>query len=183
MFLGLIDIAITNSYILWKLAKPGNSMSKSDYYYAIGEGMITYEGFRSVGARTRSRVSSPSPASTPTRESRPSSPATVNIVQIDHSCMEFLPKTKSRPRRLVDEDGMLKLYGVGGKAGKSRECFVCRKLGEKKRKLTQYYCNICGVAVCNLAKLTRGLDGKLYSCWNALHSGLIELNSRSNVAV
>ena len=181
MFLGLIDIAITNSYILWKLSKPGNSLTKSDYYYAIGEGMITYDGFRSVGARTRSRGSSPT--STPTKEYRPSSPATINIVQIDHTCMEFLPKTKTRRRRLVDEDGMLKLYGVGGKAGKSRECFVCRKLGEKKRKLTQYYCNICGVAVCNLAKLTRGLDGKLYSCWNALHSGLLDLTTRSKVAV
>jgi hypothetical protein len=182
MFLGLIDIAITNSYILWKLAKPGNSMSKSDYYYAIGEGMTTYEGFRSVGARTRSRESTP--VSTPTRESTPSSPATVNIVQIDHTCMEFLPKPKTRPRRLLDEDGMLKLYGYGGHAGKSRECFVCRKLGEKKRKLTQYYCNICGVAVCHLSKLSKGMDGKMYSCWNALHSGRIDLKPKcKDVAV
>ena len=45
VFLGLLDIAFTNSYILWKMAKPGSDMTKSDYYYSIAEGLITYEGF------------------------------------------------------------------------------------------------------------------------------------------
>jgi hypothetical protein len=182
MFLGLIDIAITNSYILWKLTKPGNSMTKSDYYYAIAEGMITYEGFRSIGNRTRLRGSTPT--TTPTREPRdkPSTPTVINIIQEDHTCMEFLPKPKTRPRRLLDQDGRLKLYGYGGYGGKSRECFVCRKLSTKKRKLTKYYCNMCGVPVCHVSKLTEGVDGNLYSCWNALHSGKVSITEKSREA-
>ncbi len=180
MFLGLIDIAVTNSYMLWKLTKPASSMTKSDYYYAVAEGMINYEGFRSIGTRTRSRPT------TPTQESRPSTPSSttaINIVQIDHTCTEFLPKPNTRPRRLLDQDGMLRQYGYGGHGGKSRECFVCRKLGLKKRKLTKYYCNICGVAICHLSKLSEGLDGKLFSCWSALHSGKVKVGNSDELAV
>jgi hypothetical protein len=119
MFLGHIDIAITNSNILWKSTKPGNSMTKSDYYYSIAEGMFTYKRFRSIGNHTRLRGSTPT--ITPTRNPRdkPSTPTVINIIQEDHTCMEFLPKTKTRSRRLLDQDGRLKLYGYGGYDGKS----------------------------------------------------------------
>jgi hypothetical protein len=187
MFLGLIDIAVTNSFILWKLAKPGSNLTKSDFYYAVAEGLITYEGFRTIGRRvaTRGQAQTPSRAVN-TASPRPTS-ATVNITLVNangHSCEEYLPKTKTRNRRrVVDDQGIPRQYGYGGSKNKSRECYVCRKMGEKKRRLTQFYCNKCGVAVCHIGKLTRGVDGNMLSCWNALHSGLVELGSTSRGAV
>ena len=59
VFLGLLDIALTNSYTLWKMAKPGFDMTKSDYYYSLAEGLITYEGFQSMGQQVATRTASP----------------------------------------------------------------------------------------------------------------------------
>ena len=41
------------------MAKPGSDMIKSDYYYPIAEGLITDEGFRSIGQQVATRTASP----------------------------------------------------------------------------------------------------------------------------
>ena len=180
VFLGLLDIAFTNSYILWKMAKPGSDMTKLDYYYSIAEGLITYEGFRLIGQQVATRTASPA---TPRDWQMTKEPQTITLFNtVNHSCEEYLPKKRTRNCCWLDAHGILCQYSYGGSKGKSRECYVCRKLAQRKQRLTQYYCNKCGVAVCHTGKLTFGADGNMMSCWNALHSGKVDL-SKTGVAV
>ena len=175
IFLALLDIALVNMYIIWKLVHYGTPHMKTreDFYTSLAEEMFFYTGFDPI-VRTRSlakAVPSPSPVN---RSKSPRGNGERDLRAREYSGHEFT-KYLSKPKKTRLSVKLVKKeeykYGYGGRDSKYRYCFVCARLAAGRHQ-TNLYCSCCRVPVCATNMLRKDKEGEPYLCWNELHDNV-----------
>ena len=164
MFLGFLDLVLTNVFILWKFIKPKTARDVF-YYQLIEEILFNSDIDESIAQRKNKKTK----RTTPTKITAPK-----NV--IDHKMRELQapPKRTTRRRKGYGSDGFEFIEGNAGRGKQFIRCFICSKMNKNFKIWTKYYYSWCGVPVCHLSRLQPSNDheqhDKFVSCWDTLHS-------------
>ena len=181
IFLGLLDLALTNSYILWNMMHPNgtsNNYTRSEFLYKLVEGLLNYIPLDETTRKTRYSSS----------KKRKQPQFTDLHDTTNHKMRQFRVKknktTRASQKDEYDSDNKYIPFGSSGNPVQYQRCTICR-YKRNARVNTRFYCNICQVACCDKNVIREDIDGERYICWNVLHENdnLIKKVERKNKRV
>lgn len=174
VFLGFLDLAITNSFISWTILHPKHSesyMGHCNFMESIATSLIEYSNKEIDIVSDNKRKSNEISIGEP-----------INTAAIWQFSGHYLCELQSgdvenkRTAKLneFDKNGHKLMRGYNGRNKTYARCFVCSHKGSSFS--SNKYCSTCQKVVCIIPR-THKEDENSRICWNVLHTdaGLIEL--------